>query len=118
MVQVTIINRGTGDIEVHKPGCRDLKRNSRGASVWTIDAAELKDIVLDVYPPEDFSYNPETEWEEFSGDIKVIDCVGHLATPESPKSGRKTIDHTNHGHPLTPAARAACRKAISAGNGA
>lgn len=112
--RVTAINSGHGNIKIHKPGCRDIKRNARGASIWDIDATCLRDIVWDVYPPVDFSYDAETEWTEFAGDIEIMACCPKLDNTVivTPAAATRTYSsHANCDHDRTPRGRAACRKA-------
>lgn len=115
-----LINRGTGSVKVHKHNCKDVARETRGASIWTADVTSYVELVWDVYPPDDFSYDANGEWTEFD-DLEVCNCAKSLvaALPVHPNAVVTTgrIDHTGHGHPLTPGARAACRKSIAAGHG-
>jgi hypothetical protein len=86
MITVTAVNQGTGSINIHRPGCADIKRTSRGSSVWDIEVTEgLKDIVMDIYPPSDFEYD-EAEWEGQSGDIEIMPCCPSLTT--APKADK------------------------------
>ena len=110
---VTIMNRGNGAVQVHKHGCADTKRQARGASVWDLTNVRcLADIVIDVYPPDDFDYDPKTQLGDFSGDIELMPCCPKLADDQEEYTTPGT--HRSHkacGHDLTPKARAACRKA-------
>jgi hypothetical protein len=113
-MQVTIVNRN--GIQVHKPGCKDLKRNARGASMWDAEVNTFRDVVLATYDPTDFDYDPDTEWENYAGDIQVANCCPKLAEESAPAPAksvrRQQLDHrTQCTHPQTPAARRACRKA-------
>jgi hypothetical protein len=70
----------TEQIHVHKPGCADTTRDryrhlSEAERGWTIQVASFREIVEAVYPPSDFCYDADTEWELYSGDIKVFPCV-------------------------------------------
>lgn len=109
--RVTAINSGHGNIKIHRPGCKDIKRNARGASIWDIDVTCLRDIVLDVYPADDFSYDAETEWLDFAGDIEIMPCAGHIPNTVDAPVTRTYRSHANCDHDRTPAGRAACRKA-------
>jgi hypothetical protein len=104
----TAINRGTGAVEIHKQGCSHTKRNARGASVWTIDADSIKDLVLGVYDPDDFSYDADTEWKSFD-DLHLAPCMPTLPA-EVVTDGRKYRSHAGCTHDRTPKGRAACRK--------
>lgn len=76
-ITVTAINRGMGSIEIHKAGCRDLKRDARGASIWDITARDQKDVVEDVCG--DFiDEDPDTTWEDFTGEITYANCCPEL----------------------------------------
>ena len=74
---VTVINRGHASIEIHKPGCRDLTRDALGASVWNVKATGFKDVVLDVYPPDDFEYDA-ADWGNYGHDIVTMPCCPSL----------------------------------------
>lgn len=113
--RVTAINRGSGQIEIHAPGCKDLKRRARGASIWDIDAETWRDVVADVYPPDDFDYDLDTEWVNFSGDIVAMNCCPKIAAHDTPAAVATTATRTRRSHATcqhecTPRARAACRK--------
>lgn len=130
MATFTGINKGnTGVIQIHRPGCADLKRNARGSEPWTIEATSLKDIVLDIYDPECFLYDADTQWTDYLGDIDMIACTKGMlqedteAAPapvqeDKPKASKKAskrrpqIDHTKCDHAQTPIARRKCRKAF------
>lgn len=73
---LTLINRGTGAVEVHRRGCRDVRRDAHGASVWDVLAHTERDCVLDVYPPSDFDYDP-ADWADFN-DLKYAPCTKGL----------------------------------------
>lgn len=77
-VTVTMVNRGTGGVQVHRHGCADTKRNIRGAAVWDTEVTCYADVVRGIYPPDDFSYDAETEWRDFDGDITVMPCCPAL----------------------------------------
>jgi hypothetical protein len=68
----------TEQIHVHKPGCRDTTRGiylrPQVDRPWSMDADSVEGVVKDVYPPNDFGYEPDA-WEEYLGDIKVFPCV-------------------------------------------
>lgn len=85
---VTVINRGVGSIEVHKPGCRDLARDAEGASVWDVKASSFKDVVLDVYDPGDFQYDP-ANWQNYAGDIVTMPCCPNLDATKTVKAGSR-----------------------------
>lgn len=82
-ITVTAIARLHGDIEVHKQGCRDLERDAVGASIWNIKVTRgMRDVVLGVYPPDEFEYDPKT-WAEYTEGFRVLPCCPSL-------DGRKT----------------------------
>lgn len=117
-----LINRGTGSVKVHKHNCKDVKRETSGASVWTADVSSYVELVWDVYPPDDFSYDADAEWGEFD-DLEVCNCAKKIvaALPVHPNAvpaeetttskRRPQINHRECQHAQTPAARRACRKA-------
>lgn len=80
MAKLHIINRN-GTLRVHKAGCGDIKREAKGHVDWPVEANTRKEVVLNIYPPDDFSYDPETEWEQFD-DFELVSCAkGELNTP-------------------------------------
>jgi hypothetical protein len=74
--KLAAINRGRGAVEIHKRTCRDLLRDSHGASVWDIDASTERDCVFDVYPPSEFDYEP-ADWADFN-DLAYMPCTKGL----------------------------------------
>jgi hypothetical protein len=67
-----------GTMHAHAHGCRDLARYPHGADQggWTIDAATIRDIVEDIYPPDQFAYDPASaEYETYRQDVHVAPCV-------------------------------------------
>lgn len=119
MAKFEAINRGTGSVKIHRAGCKDVKRDARGASVWTIEADSRKEIVWDVYDPSDFDYDAETQWSEFD-DIEMVACtkgmLGEAKTTAKPAEAKRTrraqINHKECDHAATPQARKVCRKAF------
>lgn len=74
---VTAINRGLGTIEIHKQGCKDLKRNARGASIWDIKAQSQQQVTEDVY--EDMiNEDPEQTWEAYAVELTYANCCPSL----------------------------------------
>lgn len=75
-MNVDLRNDGRGTIHVHAVGCADLNKAKfrHMESQWTQEAASAKDVVIDVYPPDHFDYEPK-DWEEFAGDIHFYPCV-------------------------------------------
>ncbi len=74
---VTIVNRGTGSIEVHHLNCRDAKRHAEGASIWQANVATFADVVRDVYEPANFGYEP-TGWRHYANDVVMMPCTPAL----------------------------------------
>jgi hypothetical protein len=74
---VTVINRGTGSIELHRPGCNDLQRDATGATIWNVRTRGMRDVVLSVYPPEDHNYDAN-DWTDHADDITVMPCCPSL----------------------------------------
>jgi hypothetical protein len=78
-MQIDIRNNARGTIHVHKAHCGDLRQSKyaqlvRTGSVWTVEAASICDIVLDVYDPDDFEYDP-ADWRDYLGDLHIYPCV-------------------------------------------
>lgn len=67
-------------MHVHAEGCSDTKRgvykrlDASGEKGWVIDAASQQDIVFDIYPPDNFDYEPE-EWESYLNEVRIFPCV-------------------------------------------
>jgi hypothetical protein len=73
--------RTTGEaMHVHKPGCKDTTRGIYrfAEPPWVIEVGSIRDIVEDIYPPDDFGYDANTEWSDYFTDIKVFPCVTEL----------------------------------------
>lgn len=87
-IQVTVMGpnlRSQGEaMHVHKAGCGDLTRQAiyRGHEGWTIDATSVQAVVWDIYDPSNFDYDPQTEWEDYEGDIKFFPCTDALPREE------------------------------------
>lgn len=66
-------------MHIHKPGCADTKRGIYvGHRSWEIEVQCEKDIVLDIYPPDEFLYEEDgDEWHGYK-DHKIFPCVGDL----------------------------------------
>lgn len=118
MATFTAINRGMGTIQIHRAGCKDLKRDARGASVWDIEATTLQEIVEDVF--EDMiNEDPDQTWEAYAAELDFVNCTKGMlkdeaATPSAPqakRTRRPQINHKECQHEATPKARKACRKA-------
>lgn len=69
-----------GEIQIHRAGCADLlKAKYARANIMRVQASNLRDIVLDIYPAEDFGYDADTGWESYSDCMRIIDCAAkHL----------------------------------------
>lgn len=123
---VTAINRGTGEIAIHRAGCKDIKRDARGASIWDIEAGSFQDIIEDVCG--DFiAEDEDTTWRDFTNEVKLVNCCPKLPyanteagtiesfenddAPTANTVARTWTSHAACGHDRTPKARAACRKA-------
>jgi hypothetical protein len=67
-------------IHVHAAGCADTKRGIyRGAEAPSVsDFTTQREVVEFVYPPADFEYDADTEWEGFAGDVRFFPCCGDL----------------------------------------
>ena len=80
---VDIRNDTRGTLHVHKAGCGDLrqakyKAMETGGACWTADVTSQRDVVMDIYPPDNFDYDPATEWQDFAGDVKFYPCLDTL----------------------------------------
>jgi hypothetical protein len=117
MATISEWNNGRGEIQIHKPGCKDIKGKHH---VDTYDATTVREIVEMIYPPSDFNYDADTEWQNFAGDIRFMPCCPDLDTDVPaqtavetpvPVVGTRVAHHTHKGcgHELTPDARAICR---------
>lgn len=64
-------------IHVHRPGCADTSRGlyRHADRPWRVEVTSAQDLVHAVYPPDDFTYDADTEWEAYAGDIKIFPCV-------------------------------------------
>lgn len=64
-------------IHIHAAGCQDLKTRPiyKGHDSWDLDASSIEDVAMEIYPPSDFQYDPETEIGDYTGDIYVAPCV-------------------------------------------
>ena len=68
-----------GDLHVHRAGCQDSKRMAkRYGKPWTIEASTRAEIVMEVYPPEEFGYD-EADWREYD-DLFIAPCAAELRT--------------------------------------
>jgi hypothetical protein len=77
-VTVTAINRGYGDIELHRPGCRDLERDAASAAIWNIRVRKPQDVVFGIYDPSDFEYDP-SDWEQYvEAGYRMMPCCPAL----------------------------------------
>lgn len=71
----------TGTMHVHAAGCADIKRtygrHRLEAPPWSIDAETVAQIIEDIYPAEDFCYDPAdpAEYSAYRGDVHVFPCV-------------------------------------------
>jgi len=70
---------------VHAEGCEDIVRspiyksreyNDDKKRVYEVGS--LKELTHEVYAPNEFDYDGETEWRDFEMDIKVFPCVRDL----------------------------------------
>lgn len=56
-------DQSKGDLHVHAADCGDLRRGAIREPAyhdgWTIEAGSYAEVVQEVYPPEDFNYDPE-----------------------------------------------------------
>lgn len=84
-ITVDIRNDGRGTVHVHRAGCADLRQAKFRAmishgSAWTAQVRSEQDVVLNVYPPEDFDYDATTQWQDFADDLRFYPCLDGLPT--------------------------------------
>jgi hypothetical protein len=64
---------------VHTPECADTTRGiyQQARPPWQIDVEKFDDIVLDIYPPDEFDYDPneDGEFSSYAMDVYVFPCV-------------------------------------------
>lgn len=70
--QLTAINRGIGEIKIHRAGCADLKREARGASTWNIEARTHEDVIRSCF--SDMIDSGEGELAEYMGGVDYVAC--------------------------------------------
>lgn len=69
-----LVDQSKGQFHVHKEGCNDTKKYRGQPLDYVIDVETRKDIVLDIYPPNEFDYNEDTEWMNMD-DMYLAPCV-------------------------------------------
>lgn len=60
---------------VHAAGCADCRKLRDAERAEVADATSLAELVLDVYPPSDFGYDPATELDVYLADFHFAPCV-------------------------------------------
>lgn len=66
-------------LHVHAEGCADVKkRYRRPVDGWTIPAVSKREVVFDIYPPDQFDYDPDTEFDIYRSDVKFFPCTDAL----------------------------------------
>lgn len=63
----------------HAPGCADTKKRRYAGQddPWDAEVETVDDVVMDVYPPDQFEYDPKTnEMNIYRADIVVFPCTG------------------------------------------
>lgn len=67
-------------IHVHAKGCADTKRGMyrTAESPWLASFESEREVVEGVYPPEEFGYDADKEWQDFAGDVKFFPCCDDL----------------------------------------
>jgi hypothetical protein len=87
--RVTIIgpnlrDQSKGTFHVHAEGCADIKRMaSREPEYldgWTVSATSVKDVVTDVYDPDNFGWNEDDPQEvaDYASEFYFFPCC-HLS---------------------------------------
>jgi len=98
-VTLAFFNTGVGGVSVHRDGCAHISRLRNADVSWNAPIVSLKDIVLEVYPPQDFGYDgydPEA-WRAFDYDINIAPCVPTLpddAVRVTPVGALTVVDGT------------------------
>ena len=67
-----------GEIHVHAPGCKDVtKRRYKNSDSYPVEGNSISEIVQQVYPPDEFTYDPDNprEFAPYFNDVKVLPCV-------------------------------------------
>lgn len=76
-----------GTLHVHQADCADNRRyrycEAESGKGWTIEVTERIEVIEDIYPPEDFMYNPESEADRsaYENDIWFAPCCASLPKP-------------------------------------
>jgi hypothetical protein len=79
MYEVTIFDRWIGhkkQTDVHAPGCKDCAKYGRTITfefTETLTIGSRADLVRNLYPPDDFDYEPEN-WAEYD-ELKIFPCI-------------------------------------------
>lgn len=124
-MQVIEYNTGTGTIQLHKVGCKDIAGKPQHQAS-PLEVTTMKAVVHEIYPPSDFEYDAETEWQGYAGDIRQMPCCPEfpwddttpaaeqaIPTPAKARATRRPqINHKACDHAQTPKARRECRKAF------
>ena len=85
MARVVIIGPSASrahNFEIHAEGCAHLNRLSKrqrqqhGDQPWTAEASTRRDVVVTIYEPGCFDYNPENpdELAQYEGDVHFAPC--------------------------------------------
>lgn len=67
-------DQSKGSFVVHAADCSDC-RKLKGEEAWTEEFYCVSQIVFDVYPPEDFDYDPKIEYNDYRSDFHLAPCV-------------------------------------------
>ena len=81
-MNVAIAHTMRGELHVHKDGCRDLSNPRKYVQNddWTFEAATEKEVVCEIYPPDDFCYDADTdEFDTYAQDITFFPCTASLS---------------------------------------
>lgn len=86
MADLTIVNTGFCEIDVHAAGCADLTRRPQylhpTASRWDMTAASRREVVTDIYQGFEDLEPDGSNWREFTNDVHFFPCLG--AFPDEP----------------------------------
>jgi hypothetical protein len=82
-MQLTFITTPNGGWHVHAAGCKDITNRRKYSAYchsnsWTCEA-DPETAFQEVYPPDNFCYDPtnESECAPYRSDVRVFPCAKH-----------------------------------------
>lgn len=88
---VTVVNDARGNLEVHRPGCRDIAGTVRGGgSSWDVSTQDVRGLVVEAYAEHEGFAADASNWRDFAGDLTVMPCLPGL--PDEAPAGRVLAD--------------------------